>query len=98
MYFNIPKEISSENKLWRFIYIKDFIAIIGTLFFAWITGETIHRNFIVPYYIFLISICLTLIRKSSKNPNKRVWQSIAILFMKSNRTYHSIDFEVKDHV
>ena len=28
--FLIPKEISSENKLWKSIYIKDFIIILGT--------------------------------------------------------------------
>lgn len=98
MIFTIPKEIASENKLWRFIYIKDFVAIIGTLFFAWLTGSSIHKNLVLFYYIFLLGICLTLISKSTKNPNKRVWQSVLILFMKSNRTYHSIDFEVEDDV
>ena len=40
--FLIPKEISSENKLWKSIYIKDFIIILGTLFFAWITSSAIY--------------------------------------------------------
>ena len=31
--FLIPKEISSENKLWKSIYIKDFIIIMMNLYF-----------------------------------------------------------------
>lgn len=90
--FTIPKEISSENKLWKSIYIKDFIAIMATLFFAWITSTSIYEPLVFPYYVFLLTICITLISKSSNNPNKRVWQSIYILFIKRNYTYHSIDF------
>lgn len=91
--FTIPKEISSENKLWKSIYIKDFIAIMGTLFFAWITSTSIYEPLVLPYYVFLLTIAITLISKSNNNPNKRVWQSIYILFIKRNYTYHSIDFE-----
>ncbi|MEO3216384.1 MULTISPECIES: DUF5592 family protein [unclassified Romboutsia] len=98
MIFIIPKEIASENKLWKSIYIKDFVAIIGTLFFAWITSASIYKGLVLFYYIFLLSICIILISKSTKNPNKRVWQSVAILFMRSNRTYHSVNFEVRDNV
>lgn len=94
--FNIPKEIASENKLWRSIYIKDFIAIVGTLFFAWITSTSIYQPLVIPYYVFLTSICLILISKSTNNPGKRVWQSIIILFQKNNCTYHSLDFEVHE--
>lgn len=91
--FTIPKEISSENKLWKSIYIKDFIAIMGTLFFAWITSTSIYETLVLPYYVFLLTIAITLISKSNNNPNKRVWQSIYLLFIKRNYTYHSIDFE-----
>lgn len=91
--FTIPKEISSENKLWKSIYIKDFVAIMGTLFFAWITSASIYEPLVLPYYVFLLTIAITLISKSNNNPNKRVWQSIYILFIKRNYTYHSIDFE-----
>lgn len=94
--FNIPKEIASENKLWRSIYIKDFIVLIGTLFFAWITSSSIASALVVPYYIFLTTISLILISKSPNNPGKRTWQSIIILFQKNNCTYHSLDFEVRE--
>lgn len=92
--FKIPTEIASENKLWRSIYIKDFIALVGTLFFAWITSSSIYQPLVIPYYIFLTTICLILISKSTTNPGKRVYQAIVILFIKNNYTYHSIDFEV----
>ncbi|MEF9991294.1 MAG: DUF5592 family protein [Peptostreptococcaceae bacterium] len=98
MIFIIPKEIASENKLWKSIYIKDFVAIIGTLFFAWMTSGSIYKGLVLFYYIFLVSTCIILISKSSKNPSKRVWQSIIILFMRNNRTYHSLDFEVDNDV
>lgn len=94
--FIIPKEISSENKLWKSIYIKDFVAIMGTLFFAWITSSSIYQPLVLPYYVFLLTIAVTLISKSSNNPNKRVWQSIYILFIKKNYTYHSINFTEGD--
>ena len=47
--FLIPKEISSENKLWKSIYIKDFIIILETLFFAWITSSSIYDELIFFY-------------------------------------------------
>lgn len=96
--FIIPKEISSENKLWKSIYIKDFVAILCTLFFAWITSTSIYETFVLPYYVFLLSICIVLISKSNNNPNKRVWQSIYILFIKRNCTYHSLNHEVREDV
>lgn len=99
--FIIPKEISSENKLWKSIYIKDFIAILGVLLFGWITSASIYKSFVFLYYVFLLSVTITLISKSSNNPNKRVWQSIYILFAKNNYTYHSLDhtldFEVVEY-
>lgn len=98
MIFTIPKEINSENKLWKSIYLKDFVFIIGTLFFAWLTSGAIYKSLIIYYYMFLLTICIVFISRSTKNPNKRVWQSIAILFMKSSRTYHSLDFEVENNV
>ena len=66
--FLIPKEISSENKLWKSIYIKDFIIILGTLFFAWITSSSIYDELIFFYYVFLLSLSLIFIGKSSTNP------------------------------
>ena len=95
--FIIPKEISSENKLWRSIYIKDFVAILSTLFFAWITSASIYEALTFPYYIFLLTICIVLISKSKNNPGKRVWQSIYILFSKRNYTYHSLNHEVRNN-
>lgn len=95
--FLIPKEISSENKLWKSIYIKDFIIILGTLFFAWITSSAIYDELIFLYYVFLFTLSLMFVRKSSTNPEKRIYQSIYILLIKNNSTYHSLDYnEVED--
>lgn len=90
--FLIPKEISSENKLWKSIYIKDFIIILETLFFAWITNSSIYDELIFFYYVFLLSLSLIFIGKSSTNPGKRIYQSIYILLVKNNSTYHSLDY------
>ena len=90
--FLIPKEISSENKLWKSIYIKDFIIILETLFFAWITSSSIYDELIFFYYVFLLSLSLIFIGKSSTNPGKRIYQSIYILLVKNNSTYHSLDY------
>ena len=92
--FLIPKEISSENKLWKSIYIKDFIIILGTLFFAWITSSAIYDGLVFQYYVFLLILSLLFILKSSTNPSKRVYQAIYILLTKNNLTYHSLDYEV----
>ena len=61
--FLIPKEISSENKLWKSIYIKDFIIILGTLFFAWITSSAIYDGLVFQYYVFLLILSLLFILK-----------------------------------
>ena len=92
MIFNIPKEIASENKLWKSIYIKYFVIILGVLFFTWITSSLIYSSLNLLYYLFTLSMTLLLISKSSHNPNKRVYEAIYILFKKNNFTYHSIDF------
>ncbi len=95
MIFHIPKEIASENKLWRSIFIKDFCIIISILIFTWITSASINSSYIVLYYVFMLSIAIILVQKNQKNnPNKRLYESIIILYKKSNRTYHSIDYNV----
>lgn len=92
--FLIPKEISSENKLWKSIYIKDFIIILGTLFFAWVTSSAIYDELVFLYYVFMLTLSLIFIAKSTTNPGKRIYQAIYILLNKNNSTYHSLDYEV----
>lgn len=97
MIFHIPKEIASENKLWRSVYVKDFIIIIGFLFISWIvaTISNIYEPLKFGFFIFMLSISIILVQKNQRNnPNKRLYEAIYILFKKSNRTYHSIDYNV----
>lgn len=97
MIFHIPKEIASENKLWKSIYVKDFAIIVGFLVVAWISSTIsgIYAPFKVAFFIFMFSVAVILVQKNQRNnPNKRLYEAIYILFKKNNRTYHSIDYNV----
>ena len=97
MIFHIPKEIASENKLWKSIYIKDFAIIVIFLVFAWISSTIsgIYAPFKIAFFIFMFSIAILLVQKNQRNnPNKRLYEAIYILFKKNNRTYHSIDYNI----
>ena len=68
MIFHIPKEIASENKLWKSIYIKDFAIIVGFLVFAWISSTIsgIYAPFKIAFFIFMFSIAILLTLEKSK--------------------------------
>ena len=65
MIFHIPKEIASENKLWKSIYIKDFAIIVIFLVFAWISSTIsgIYAPFKIAFFIFMFSIAIILVQK-----------------------------------
>ncbi|MGL5751365.1 MAG: DUF5592 family protein [Paraclostridium sp.] len=93
MIFHIPKEISSENKLWKSIYVKDFAIITGTLFFAWITSSIVKTSLKIVYFIFMIIVSILLVQKNQNhNPNKRIYQSLILMMRRKRKTYHSLDF------
>lgn len=88
---SIPKEIKSENYLTNGMFLFDivFIAIL------WLVGDffsdLIYGNLVTFYTLLNIVIGVILTRKTSTNPQKRVFQALIIKFMSAKRNkYHQI--------
>ncbi|MBY2457026.1 DUF5592 family protein [Clostridioides difficile] len=91
--YNIPNEISSETKVFKSIYIIDFLIIMLALFFAWLTSSIVYPTLIIAYFIYTLVVAIFLVAKSPINPGMRNFMSIYLLITRDRKTYHSIDWD-----
>ncbi|HBG2405080.1 hypothetical protein IR152_15805 [Clostridioides sp. ES-S-0108-01] len=91
--YNIPNEISSETKVFKSIYIIDFLIIMLALFFAWLTSSIVYPTLIIAYFIYTSVVAIFLVAKSPINPGMRNFMSIYLLITRDRKTYHSIDWD-----
>lgn len=87
MKYIIPKEISTEIKFSKSIYLKDFLISIIALMVSIIFSPLVYQPLIVPYYLFIVIGTLVLLSKSRANPQRRLYQSIYYSFKKDNKVY-----------
>lgn len=87
MKYIIPKEISTEIKFSKSIYLKDFIISIVALMISVIFSPLVYQPLLVFYYIYVVVGTLILLSKSKANPKRRLYQSIYYSFKKDNKVY-----------
>lgn len=91
--YRIPKEISTELKINKALYLFDLIFILGVLAITLVFKNFIHPLLFFPYYIFMGFFALVMIWRPFTNPQKRMYQVLYITIMKSRDTYCAIDTE-----
>lgn len=88
--FIIPKEISSEMKFNKFIYLFDLMFIIAFMAIAWMLSSLVYRKLIFIYYIFAFSGSLFCVLKNKYNPKKRNFQSIYFAIKRNRNVFMRI--------
>lgn len=87
MKYIIPKEISTEIKFSKSIYLKDFLISIIVLMIGVIFSPLVYEPLKIFYYLFIVIATLILLSKSKSNPNRRLYQSIYYSFKKDSNVY-----------
>ena len=87
MKYIIPKEISTEIKFSKSIYLKDFLISVVALMISIIFSPLVYQPLILPYYLFIVIGTLFLLSKSRANPKRRLYQSIYYSLKKDSKVY-----------
>ncbi|MCR1821879.1 DUF5592 family protein [Terrisporobacter muris] len=90
--YSIPKEINSETKVFRSIYLFDLFFIIVSLIFTTTTAQLVSPKLSAMYYIFSIIVTFFLLSKSKSNPGIRNYRAIYIMIRRTRKTYKSLDW------
>lgn len=94
--YKIPKEINSETKVLRSIYLFDLFFIIVALVFTISTSQIINPKLSMIYYIFSIIVTFFLLSKSRTNPGIRNYRAMYMMLRRNRKTYKSIDWNFED--
>ena len=90
--YSIPKEINSETKVFRSVYLLDLFFIIVSLIFTTMTAQLVNPKLSALYYIFSIVVTFFLLSKSKTNPGIRNYRAIYIMLRRTRKTYKSLDW------
>lgn len=96
--YNIPKEINSETKVFRSVYLFDLFFIILSLIFTTMTAQLVSPKLSASYYVFSIFITFFLLSKSKTNPGIRNYRAIYLMFRRNRNTYRALDFNFEEEV
>ncbi|MPQ45256.1 DUF5592 family protein [Clostridium tarantellae] len=87
MQYNIPKEITSEMKFSKNIYLFDLATICGAMTIAWLLSPLVYSSFRNIFYVFILIASIFMVNKSRVNPKKRNYQSIYYALIRNRNTY-----------
>ncbi|RXZ02130.1 DUF5592 family protein [Fictibacillus sp. S7] len=89
--YRIPKEITTELKINKALYLFDLLFMVALLVLAMVLGNVVHSSLKIPFYLFMGFIGIVLIIRPYTNPKKRMYQAIVIAFSRRKDTYCAID-------
>ena len=91
-HYRIPREVSSELKITKGIYLYDLLLIISLILIRFMTIGMVHSKLQIFYTILLIAFGIFLVIRPKSNPNKRMYQAIYFAFIRKKDTYCAIDY------
>lgn len=89
--YRIPKEITTELKINKALYLFDLLFMVALLVVAMTLGNIVHSSLRLPFYFFMGIIGVISIIRPFTNPKKRMYQAIYIAFSRRKDTYCAID-------
>ncbi|PEZ02517.1 hypothetical protein CN326_20070 [Bacillus sp. AFS018417] len=89
--YRIPKEISTELRINKVLYLLDFSLIIAVLVVTMILRNFVHDSLQIPFCIFMGSVAIIMIWRPSTNPQKRMYEVLIITIMRRKGAYCAID-------
>lgn len=87
MSYILPKEISSQMKISKTIYLFDLVFIGIFIVMAIMLSSMVYKPLIIPYYIFMFIMAIYFRSSSTVNPKKRKYQSIYYSFTRDRKAY-----------
>lgn len=94
--YNIPKEISTELKINKALYLFDLMLLLILLVIGSSLSNIIHPSLKWWFVGFLIILGVFLIMRPISNPQKRMYQAVYLALIRNKETYKSIDYENTD--
>ncbi|QKE76049.1 DUF5592 family protein [Bacillus sp. UNCCL81] len=89
--YRIPKEVTSELKINKAIYLFDLFFIMGLLLGAMVLGNLVITSLKQFFYVFVGIVGLVFILRPYTNPQKRMYQAVLIAASRKKETYCAID-------
>lgn len=84
MKYTVAKEIKSETKVARGIYLFDLFFVIVYFTVSLILGGAVHARLRIPFYLFSLAAALFLTAKSRTNRHRRNYEAL-LLFLRRDR-------------
>jgi len=94
--YQIPKEINSETKLSRHIYVIDFGFLVICFIFSALSGQVVHSSFRWVYWIFCTFITLWFLPRSRENAGMRKWRAYMLWLRADFKTYNGMRQKVEE--
>lgn len=77
----IPQEIKSETYFGKGVFLFDLVFVFLFYMIMSLFEEAIDERLRIVYTVFNVFIAFILTRKSSKNPGKRVYESLIFSYL-----------------
>ncbi|MEK4306887.1 MULTISPECIES: DUF5592 family protein [Oceanobacillus] len=94
--YRIPKNVSSELKLNKALYLTDLGVLITVLVLTIILNNVVHESYTWFFYGFMVCVAGALIIRPASNPKKRMYVAIYLSLRKRKDTYCAIDYEIDE--
>lgn len=94
--YRIPKDVTSELKINKALYLTDLGILMGLLVLSMIFTNIVHSSLQIPFYIFMIIVAGLLIIRPATNPKKRMYEAIFYAIRRRKDTYTAIDNVVEE--
>ncbi|MYL43967.1 DUF5592 family protein [Virgibacillus salexigens] len=94
--YRIPKNVTTELKINKALYLTDLILLIGLLLMAFVLGNVVHSSFTWLFYGFMAVVAGLLIIRPATNPKKRMYEAIYLSIRRRKDTYIPVDYETEE--
>lgn len=89
--YRIPKEIATELKINKALYLFDLMLVIGIMVLTLIFNNFVNQSLRLFFYIFMGLIAIIMIWRPVTNPKKRMYEVLLITLMRKRDTFCAID-------
>lgn len=93
--YRIPREVTTELKISKAIYLFDLLLIISLILIRFVTIGYVHSSLQIWYTVFLIGFGIFMIIRPATNPKKRMYHAMYYAFIRKKNTYCAIDYEIE---
>ena len=84
MMYDMPKEIKSKTKVYKYIYVQDFFFLIIYGAVTMVISSMVYSMLLIPFYIFSAAMAVILILPSYYNPKRKNYTSILLMLHKDS--------------